>query len=58
MCNFCQIWTKTVCEADSDGDGLSNGQELGDPDCLWTAVDTEIPTNSTVSHPGGLSLNH
>ncbi|KAF1790206.1 hypothetical protein GQ600_25563 [Phytophthora cactorum] len=24
-------WTKTFCEKDSDGDGQTNGQELGDP---------------------------
>lgn len=28
-------WTKTLCEKDSDGDGLSNGVELGDPCCIW-----------------------
>lgn len=27
-------WTKELCEKDSDGDGLSNGQEMGDPCCL------------------------
>jgi hypothetical protein len=26
-------WTQTLCLADSDGDGQSNGQELGDPCC-------------------------
>lgn len=29
-------WTKELCEADSDGDGESNGSELGDPCCLWS----------------------
>ena len=24
-------WTKKLCEEDSDGDGFTNGQELGDP---------------------------
>ncbi|EOD29803.1 hypothetical protein EMIHUDRAFT_233560 [Emiliania huxleyi CCMP1516] len=24
-------WTKELCEADADGDGQSNGLELGDP---------------------------
>ncbi|KAK3101868.1 hypothetical protein FSP39_006907 [Pinctada imbricata] len=31
-----KIWTKELCMMDSDGDGRSNGLELGDPDCLWT----------------------
>mmetsp|Transcript_92589 Transcript_92589/g.164637 ORF Transcript_92589/g.164637 Transcript_92589/m.164637 type:complete len:119 (-) Transcript_92589:28-384(-) len=29
-------WTSALCEKDSDGDGLSNGYELGDPSCRWT----------------------
>jgi len=28
-------WTQELCEKDSDGDGVSNGAELGDPDCSW-----------------------
>lgn len=28
-------WTKDLCEADSDGDGFTNGEELGDPCCVW-----------------------
>merc|ERR1712185_738045 len=28
-------WTLELCSADSDGDGQSNGQELGDPCCEW-----------------------
>ncbi len=26
-------WTEALCKQDSDGDGKTNGQELGDPDC-------------------------
>src|ERR1043166_8852491 len=26
-----------VCPLDSDGDGQTNGQELGDPECVWTS---------------------
>ena len=26
-------WTQALCQRDSDGDGHSNGQELGDPAC-------------------------
>lgn len=30
-------WNRELAEMDSDGDGWSNGQELGDPFGLWTA---------------------
>lgn len=43
-------WTPELCSMDSDGDGRSNGQELGDPDCVWVAGDT--PEMSAESHPG------
>ncbi|GLE01937.1 hypothetical protein PINS_up010775 [Pythium insidiosum] len=29
------IWTTALCEEDTDGDGQTNGQELGDPCCSW-----------------------
>ena len=29
-------WTTELCNADTDGDGQSNGLELGDPCCVWT----------------------
>ncbi|KAF1327944.1 Tetratricopeptide repeat protein 21b, partial [Globisporangium splendens] len=28
-------WTVALCQVDSDGDGQTNGQELGDPCCEW-----------------------
>lgn len=31
-------WTLDLCQLDSDGDGRSNGVELGDPDCVWNKV--------------------
>jgi MYXO-CTERM domain-containing protein len=31
-------WTP-LCPLDSDGDGWTNGQELGDPDCTWKVGD-------------------
>ncbi|KAK7108359.1 temptin-like [Littorina saxatilis] len=43
-------YTMTVCQADSDGDGLTNGQELGDPTCVWTVG--AITTNGPRGHPG------
>ena len=31
-------WTKEFCQEDSDGDGQSNGHELGDPFCCYIKV--------------------
>lgn len=46
-----QAWTRELCQKDSDGDGRTNGEELGDPNCVWRVGD--IPTSSTgLSHPG------
>jgi hypothetical protein len=47
-------WTKELCEADSDEDGQSNGQELGDPCCIWVKGATPQWTEG-VSHPGDAS---
>jgi len=44
-------WTTTLCETDSDGDGRSNGVELGDPECEWVAGGTD-PAEPALSHPG------
>lgn len=45
-----RIW-KNVCNLDSDGDGLTNGQELGDPNCIWAEGD--IPQrDKNITHPG------
>jgi hypothetical protein len=30
-----RAWSREVCQADADGDGLTNGEEMGDPCCLW-----------------------
>ncbi|CAB9500116.1 Tyramine beta-hydroxylase [Seminavis robusta] len=43
-------WTTALCEADSDGDGRSNGEELGDPNCEWS--EGEEPAGPALSHPG------
>merc|ERR1711972_73302 len=44
-------WTKALCEQDSDGDGQSNGLELGDPNCEWKVV--ALPAEvADISHPG------
>lgn len=44
-------WTTELCEMDSDGDGRSNGMELGDPECLWVPGDTPSRTED-ITHPG------
>lgn len=44
-------WTKALCQKDSDGDGKTNGQELGDPDCTWRSNDPP-KFASGLSHPG------
>ncbi|XP_052811182.1 DBH-like monooxygenase protein 2 homolog [Mya arenaria] len=44
------VWNETICNKDSDGDGRTNGEELGDPECTWT-IGTE-PSKAASSHPG------
>ncbi|KAK4469832.1 hypothetical protein MN116_007344 [Schistosoma mekongi] len=40
-----------LCPLDSDGDGFTNGQELGDPKCQWKIGD--IPERTfNITHPG------
>ena len=48
---FFQTWNHVICNKDSDGDGISNGEELGDPDCKWSPGKTSSRT-SGLSHPG------
>jgi len=43
-------WTRALCLADSDGDGIANGVELGDPCCVWSPGQT--PRFPAASHPG------
>ncbi|RLN96363.1 hypothetical protein BBJ28_00025647, partial [Nothophytophthora sp. Chile5] len=46
-------WTQQLCEADSDEDGQTNGQELGDPCCEWSELSDRPPRwTDGVSHPG------
>ncbi|KAK6967742.1 Tyramine beta-hydroxylase [Biomphalaria glabrata] len=44
-------WTSTLCHKDSDGDGMTNGQELGDPNCTWTETSTPYRVTG-LTHPG------
>lgn len=43
-------WVTAFCRMDSDGDGRTNGQELGDPECVWTPGAT--PQMNATGHPG------
>ncbi|KAG7397262.1 hypothetical protein PHYBOEH_001074 [Phytophthora boehmeriae] len=46
-------WTKEFCEKDSDGDGQTNGQELGDPCCEFDfRKSKKVRWTEGVSHPG------
>lgn len=44
-------WTTSLCQEDTDGDGYTNGQELGDPCCTWTTSNTADLVTDGVSHP-------
>ncbi len=47
-----------VCILDADGDGESNGAELGDPCCIWTVGATpQTATTSDPSDNGAVSGN-
>ena len=45
------VWTRELCEQDSDADGLTNGEELGDPLCVWEYGDAPSRTVN-ITHPG------
>ena len=54
-----QAWTEDLCQHDSDGDGFTNGEELGDPCCLFKfqadGVDPDyqaLMDGWEVTHPG------
>ena len=45
------FWRR-FCSMDSDGDGETNGLELGDPCCLWKpGLETRAGQSSTISNP-------
>lgn len=39
-----QKWNKAICQADADGDGQTNGFEMGDPCCTWYMGQTPMFT--------------
>ena len=56
VCSNFQKWTWELCRKDSDGDGKTNGEELGDPSCDWTTGAVPQFANN-ISHPGKVVLN-
>ncbi|KAK1942509.1 Temptin [Phytophthora citrophthora] len=44
-------WNTALCQLDTDGDGYTNGQELGDPCCTWTSSNTAGLVTDGVSDP-------
>ena len=48
-------WSE-LCPLDSDGDGWTNGQELGDPCCEWASYDTPSREMQALSRGRGLCL--
>eukprot|EP00966_Prymnesium_polylepis_P028801 667683-Prymnesium_polylepis.1 len=49
-------WTLSACMADSDGDGWSNGDELGDACCSWSSgvtpdLDSTGGSDGRISNP-------
>ena len=49
-------WT-ALCKLDSDSDGLTNGQELGDACCTGTATTTDINRLSNPGDPSDTTKN-
>lgn len=47
-------WSRGLCMADSDGDGQSNGLEMGDPCCVWT-VGAAAKFTTALSDPNSAS---
>ncbi|VEL24698.1 unnamed protein product [Protopolystoma xenopodis] len=46
-----QVWTEELCKMDSDGDGITNGEELGVPGCTWDRREPKLLPEAE-SHPG------
>lgn len=48
--NLAALWP-ALCDLDSDNDGVTNGEELGDPCCVWT-MGGPAPQEAIASNPG------
>ncbi|KAL4219111.1 hypothetical protein ACF0H5_021694 [Mactra antiquata] len=47
-----KTWTREFCMLDSDKDGKTNGEELGDPRCTWKPGTVVNIDPDTITHPG------
>ncbi len=47
-----EFWNSSLAFQDSDGDGKTNGQELGDPNGIWKPGQPNPGSFSAVSNPG------
>lgn len=45
-------WTSVLASLDSDGDGFTNGQELQDPEGVWTSGQPAPGNPALVTNPG------
>ena len=50
------VWNATMANADSDGDGFSNGWELQDPSGTWVSGTTDPGNAAFVSNPAFANL--
>ncbi|HPQ40851.1 MAG TPA: hypothetical protein PLV45_10800 [bacterium] len=50
-----RTWTAGLAQADSDGDGYTNGQELLDPDGSWNTGEPDPGNPGDVTNPGNAS---
>lgn len=46
------FWGSELAAMDSDGDGFTNGEELGDPEGLWQEGDDPPGDPLLITHPG------
>lgn len=47
-----EFWGAALAQLDSDGDGVTNGQELGDPNGTWKAGQPNPGNINLVTNPG------
>ncbi|KDO32820.1 hypothetical protein SPRG_02513 [Saprolegnia parasitica CBS 223.65] len=50
-------WNAALCALDSDGDGATNGEELGDPCCEWRVGLPVRPNPRSPGHPDAFTAS-